>query len=104
MIFLLDECLSHAFAKRLADRGYPDSLHQIHLGLLMADDHVIVRRASEQDRIIITTNAVDYRRLLAKEAIHPGAIMLPNAKLEESWRLLRSPSPSLCCSRALRIT
>ena len=43
--FPLDECLPHAFAKKLTDRGYPDSVHPIHLGLLSSPDHVIVSRA-----------------------------------------------------------
>lgn len=88
MKFLLDECLPHVFAFRLAQRGYPDSVHPIHLGLLAAEDHVIVRRALEQDRIIVTANADDFRVLLGREPIHAGLITLPNAEREDSWRLL----------------
>ena len=86
--FLLDECLPHAFAKRLADRGFPDSVHPIHLGLLSAPDHVIVGRALVEARIVITTNGVDFRKLLAKEGVHAGLILLPNAEFERSWRLV----------------
>lgn len=85
---LLDECMPHAFAKRLAARGYPDCVHPIHVGLRRAPDHVIVRRALEQDRVVITANADDFRSLLAKEPIHPGLIAMPNAELEVLWTLL----------------
>ena len=88
MKFILDECMPHAFVRRLADRGYPDSIHPIHLGLRMAHDHVIVRRALEQDRIIITVNAADYRALLAREPIHPGLILVPNGLRDRNWRLI----------------
>lgn len=89
MKFLLDECLSHAFAQRPANSGYPDSVHPIHLGLLMAEDHVIVRRALREDRVVITANADDFRTLLSRETVHPGLITLPNAEREDSWRLLQ---------------
>ena len=86
---MVDECLPHRFVKRLGERGYPDSVHPIHIGMRGRDDHLILARALDEDRIVITNNAKDYRDLLAKEPIHPGAIMLPNAELEESWRLLQ---------------
>ena len=59
MKFLLDECISHAFVPRLAARGYPDSVHPINLGLRTVDDYVLVRRALDQDRTIVTANADD---------------------------------------------
>ena len=54
----------------------------------MVDDHIIVRRGLDQDRIIVTVNAVDYRRLLAKEPVHPGLILLPNGLRNRNWRLI----------------
>ena len=70
MKFLLDECLPHDFASDLAARGFPDNLHPIHVGLLIAPDHVIVRKALDDDRVVVTVNAVDNRRLLAREPSH----------------------------------
>ncbi len=90
MKFLLDECLSHVFSRRLADRGYPDAVHPIHFGLRSVDDHIILRRALAQDRIIVSANADDFRPLIAHEAIHPGLIALPNVEREHSWHLLES--------------
>lgn len=88
--FLLDECLPHKFAKRLSDRGYPDSIHPIHVGLRAKRDDALLLSAIDDDRIIITNNARDYRALLARAEIHPDAIMLPNAEREQSWRLIEA--------------
>ena len=88
MKFLVDECLSPSFVQMLANRGYPDSSHPKYVGWLQAEDHVLVRRALEQDRIIVTANADDFRTLLASTQVHPGLITLPNATLHMSWRLL----------------
>ena len=86
--FLLDECLPHEFAKRLAARVYPDAVLPIHLGLRTSEDHLLVRRALEQDRIIITANADDFRRQLSRELVHSGLILLPNASRDTNWLLL----------------
>lgn len=104
MKFLLDECMPHAFAKRLASRGYPDVVHPIHLGLLQSDDYLIVRRALEQDRIIITANADDFRSLLSKVAVHAGLILLPNGERDANWRLLEIALAFLECTRIRPVT
>lgn len=88
MKFMLDECLSHHFVGRLVGRGYPDAVHPIHIGLRSRRDDLIFDRAMADDRIIVTTNARDYRPLLSRQSVHAGAIMLPNAEKEESWRLI----------------
>ena len=84
--FLLDECISHTYVKRLADRGYPDTIHPIHVGMRRARDDQIVARALMDDRIIISANARDYRKLFATAAIHPGAILVEGTDLETTWK------------------
>ena len=88
MKFLLDECVPHEFVKRLAARGYPDAVHPIHIGLLGFRDDQIFRRAIDDDRIVITFNAEDFRKLLARVVVHPGAIMPEALEREPSWRLI----------------
>lgn len=90
MKFMLDECMPHGFARRLSERGYPDAIHPIHIGLLGAEDHVLVRRALDQDRIIVTANADDFRFLLVQEPLHSGLLALPNTEREQSWRLIEA--------------
>ena len=37
---------------------------------------------------MITTNGVDFRKLLARDVVRPGLILMPNVEFEHSWRLL----------------
>ena len=60
----------------LAAHGFPDSVHPIHIGLLGVRDETILKRAIAEDRIIISANAKDFRRLLAATPIHPGAFTI----------------------------
>ena len=46
-------------------------------------DHVVFANAIEEDRVIVTENADDYRKLAANVDLHPGLIILPPiARLE----------------------
>jgi predicted nuclease of predicted toxin-antitoxin system len=83
--FLLDECLSHKYTKRLAGRGYPDAIHPIHVGMRGARDDEIVARALTDDRIIISANARDFRKLLATTSVHPGAVLVQVIDIAATW-------------------
>ena len=74
--FLLDECLSHLYIATLANRGYPDAIHPIHIGMRRSRDDQILARAIAEDRVLISANARDYRKLLRTTDIHPGAILV----------------------------
>jgi hypothetical protein len=43
-------------------------------------------RAFSDDRILVTANARDFKRLLAVEALHPGAIIVEARLLAVTWR------------------
>ena len=64
--FLLDECLSHRYVALFAERGYADAIHPIHIGMRRARDDEILARAVSDDRILISANARDYRKLLGQ--------------------------------------
>ena len=86
MKFIIDECLSHHLVSHLVARGYPDSIHPIHVGLLGARDDQIVARAFAEERVIITANRRDYRKLLSQMQLHPGAIIVEALVREATWR------------------
>jgi predicted nuclease of predicted toxin-antitoxin system len=86
--FIIDECLSHFLARDFADRGYPDCVQPIHVGLRGAHDHTIVARALAEDRIIVTSNARDFRRLLGKTPLHPRAIIIHAQERRLAWHLI----------------
>ena len=43
-----------------------------------------------EDRVIVTQNARDFRRLAARTELHPGLIILPFMDREGTWHLLQS--------------
>jgi predicted nuclease of predicted toxin-antitoxin system len=86
---LVDECLSPSYAALLAKRGFPDTVHPIHIGLLGARDDTIVERAFQDDRIILTSNVRDFRRLLGRMPLHPGAIIVEALPRDQTWQLIQ---------------
>ncbi len=70
----------------MAAVGYPDTIHPIHVGLRASRDDQIAARAFADDRILISANGRDFRKLLATTAIHPGAILVDGIDLELTWR------------------
>ena len=83
---MVDECLSPGYVRDLVDLGYPDSVHPMNVGLCGARDDQIVTRAFAEDRIVITANGRDYRKLLVQMEVHTGAIIVQAAKRAETWR------------------
>lgn len=49
---------------------------------------MVFARAVEEDRIIVTENADDFRKLAASVEIHPGLIILPSVARSEAQRLM----------------
>ena len=74
---MIDENLSPLLARHLRTAHGFDAVHVQELGLRGALDADILARAIADDRIIVTSNAGDFRRLGARTPAHPGlAIML----------------------------
>ena len=74
MRLFLDECLSPRVANELmAEEGYY-VVHPRNQGGLGEADHTVLARCIENNLIIVTENARDFRVLAA---IHPGMIILP---------------------------
>jgi len=75
--FLIDENLSPLLARHLRTGHGFDAVHVQDLGLRGASDADILARAIAEDRIIVTSNADDFRSLGARMPAHPGvAVML----------------------------
>lgn len=84
----IDESLSPLFATRLNASGEFDAVHPLHTGRRGEPDHRVLARCLEEDRVIVTQNARDFRRLIGTTAIHPGLIILPSLDREGTWLLL----------------
>ncbi|MGO9607449.1 MAG: DUF5615 family PIN-like protein [Candidatus Binataceae bacterium] len=90
MKLFIDECLSPQLATRLNKTGHHDAIHPLHVGRRGEPDHRVLERCIAEDRVIVTENARDFRRLIGKVEIHPGLIILPAIDREGTWRLLQN--------------
>lgn len=88
MKFIVDECLSHTLVRDFQRRGYPDCEHPIHVGLRGVRDDTIIAKALLDDRIIVTSNARDFRRLLGSTPLHAGAIIIHAQESRLAWKLI----------------
>ncbi|MDP5308781.1 DUF5615 family PIN-like protein [Paracoccus spongiarum] len=77
MQFFIDECISPQVAALLNESGEHSAVHPRDIGRRGDPDHVGLRNAIAEDRIIVTENARDFRGLVGREEIHPGLIILP---------------------------
>lgn len=90
MKLFIDECLSPQLALRLNATGRYDAAHPLHVGRRGEPDHRVLERCIAEDRVIVTENARDFRRLIGKIELHPGLIILPAIDREGTWKLLES--------------
>lgn len=88
MRLFIDECLSPQLARHLNETGEHDAIHPRDMGRLGEPDHVVLARCLAEDRVIVTENAVDFRKLVAREELHPGLILLPSVSRDLSLQLL----------------
>jgi predicted nuclease of predicted toxin-antitoxin system len=88
----IDECLSPQLATRLNATGRYDAVHPLHVGRRGEPDHRIVEWCIAEDRIIVTENARDFRRLIGRSELHPGLIILPALIAKEHGRRFRRHS------------
>lgn len=82
MRFLIDMPLSPELADWLVRHGH-DAIHALSVGLDRAPDEVIMARARNEQRVIITSD-LDYPRLLAlAQAEGPGLILFRGGNYSE---------------------
>ena len=63
MRFFVDECVSPSLSRYLNAGGLHDAIHPRDRGRLRDPDHVVFARAIAEDRIVVTENAEDFRKL-----------------------------------------
>ena len=59
----MDECISPSLSRFLNAGGLHDAIHPRDRGRLRDPDHVVFARAIAEDRIVVTENAEDFRKL-----------------------------------------
>jgi predicted nuclease of predicted toxin-antitoxin system len=76
--FLVDENLSVLLSEVAHERGY-EATHINHYGLRKSKDWDILKVVAEEDWILVTNNAFEFRGRYQKLEIHPGVVFLiPN--------------------------
>jgi predicted nuclease of predicted toxin-antitoxin system len=88
--FIIDECLSPGYVEDLRQQGFVDVVHIRFVGLQGVRDDSIVKYAFANDRIIITGNTRDFRRLLGAMTLHPGAVTVEPIDKLRTWRQIAS--------------
>ena len=83
MKLFVDECLSPRLAQHLARRGY-DATCARDVGRMGERDDTVRDRCIVEDRVIVTHDAGDFRRLVGEVELHPGLIILEENSLAGS--------------------
>lgn len=73
--FLVDENLSVLLPQAAHARGY-EAIHINHYGLRQAKDWDILKIVAEEDWILVTNNAFEFRGRYQKLEVHPGVVFL----------------------------
>ena len=75
MKFLIDECLSPELAAIEREQGF-HSMHVTWIGLKSKSDREIVHHAVEDDWVLVTNNAADFKRLVGRQEVHAGLVCI----------------------------
>ena len=88
--------MSPRIAQSLNTDGAHVAVHPRDFGGLGAPDHAVLARCVEQNLVLVTQNARDFRALVGTEEIHPGLVILPAVGRVRSEVLLRAVVAFLC--------
>jgi predicted nuclease of predicted toxin-antitoxin system len=77
--FLIDENLSPLLAHHLASVHGFDAVHVRDCGLLGAPDEDVLAQAIMENRVVVTSNGADFRKLGARTPGHSGLAILRDA-------------------------
>ena len=88
--FLIDENLSPALVEPARRRGF-EAMHVNYLGLRTETDWDLLKVIAEQDWVLVTNNAIEFRGRYRDIELHPGVIfLLPAARRAEQLRLFEA--------------
>ena len=88
MRFFVDENLSPTLAAVCRDAGY-DATTVRDRGMLNATDREVSKLCFDEERILVTNNAVDFLALAERDGLHPGLVFIPLGSGEEMRASMR---------------
>jgi predicted nuclease of predicted toxin-antitoxin system len=84
---LIDENLSVRLVELAHSRGY-EAAHVAHLGLKASKDWELMHKVADEDWVIVTNNAVEFRGRYRGVELHPGVVfVIPNVRREGQLEL-----------------
>jgi predicted nuclease of predicted toxin-antitoxin system len=88
--YLIDENLSPALVEPARQRGF-EAMHVNHLGLRTETDWELLKVIAEQDWILVTNNAIEFRGRYRDLELHPGVVfLLPAVRRPEQVQLFEA--------------
>ena len=85
--FLVDENLSVLLPQTAHARGY-EAIHINHYGLRQSKDWDILKIVADEDWILVTNNAFEFRGRYQRLEVHPGVVFLiPNVPRSQQIEL-----------------
>lgn len=88
--FLIDENLSPALVEPAREEGF-EAMHVNHLGLRTDTDWDLLKVIAEQDWVLVTNNAIEFRGRYREIELHPGVVFLvPAVRRAEQIRLFEA--------------
>ena len=85
---LLDENLSPKVAERLRTEDGVDAVHVRDRGLLRTPDALILERAFQEDRVLVTCNVEDFVGFARARELHAGLVFVEEGDLPRDAQLL----------------
>ena len=107
--FLIDENLSPRLVAPAHQRGYA-AMHVNHLGLQTEKDWDLLKVIENDDWVLVTNNAIEFRGRYRHIEIHPGVVFLiPSVRGLDQVRLFEAaldhvPQMSDLVNRAIDVT
>ncbi len=88
--FLIDENLPPALVAPARERGF-EAMHVNHLGLRTETDWDLLKVIAEQDWVLVTNNAIEFRGRYREIELHPGVVfLLPAVRRPEQLQLFEA--------------
>ena len=88
--FLIDENLSPNLVAPARERGF-EAMHVNYLGLRTDTDWDLLKVIAEQDWVLVTNNAIEFRGRYREIELHPGVVfLLPAVRRPDQIRLFEA--------------
>lgn len=88
--FLIDENLSPVLVEPARKRGF-EAMHVNYLGLRTETDWDLLKIIIEQDWVLVTNNAIEFRGRYREIELHPGVVfLLPAVRRPDQLRLFEA--------------